>query len=130
MAIIDTQRNAIEALVELVGASHINLRSLDDWTLELDGEPIVFCGISEGCGPHSRSNVKVAVFSFGEPGHSRPLPSEKCDAAVLLRPVTQIERRKWSANTALRGLDAIKIEVTEHGVRVSKLGHSAQYVPL
>lgn len=130
MAIIDTQRSAIETLVELAGTSHINLRSIDDWTLELDGEPIVFCGVSQGQGPQSRSDAKVAVFSFGEPDHSRPLPSQKCDAAVLLRSPTQSERARWGSNTALHSLDAIKIEATDRGVRVSKLGHSAQYVPL
>ena len=130
MAIIDTQRNAIEDLLSFAGEFQINLWSLEDWTLELDSEPIIFCGISEGHGPHSHSDATVAVFSFGSAGHSQPLPTRRCDAAVLLRSPTQSERAKWGSNTALHSLDAIKIEITERGVRVCKLGHSTQYVPL
>lgn len=135
MAIPDTQRIAIETLVERAGHDPIDLRKIARNGITLNGRPISYCGVSIGRGPQSRSDIKVAVFYYGTIRTSRVThyPSGLpivADAAVLLRPPTQDERAAWGPNTALQALDAIRIEELDGDLHVTRSGHSITYVPL
>lgn len=127
MALPNTQRDAIESLIERIDDDAIDLRELD--TLELDGKPLHLCGVSTGQGHHSRSRARVAVFTYGEPGESVSHEAS-CDAAVLLRAPTKGERERWGANTALHALDALAIDLVDGRAIARKLDHSTTYVPL
>lgn len=131
MAIVDTQRRAIETLVNVVGPRTVDLCQLGNKSLTLDGEPLVFCGVSIGRGPHSLSSARVAVFGLG-PSEGLAIPAETCDAAVLLRAPTQNERAQWSPGTALHALDAIDFQSDPDGtVQAQRIGnHKVTYVPL
>ena len=130
MAIPNTQRNAIETLVQTAGTSPIDLQALAGKTLTLDGRTLVLCGVSDGHGSHSRSSAKVAVFAFGQTASPRVPTPQRCDAAVLLRPPTKAEREAWSAGTALHALDVLQIDLAHDTARVSTSGHSTTYVPV
>lgn len=134
MAIPNTQRIAIETLVERTGAHPIDLREVDRVGITLNGRPIAFCGVSFGRGSQSCSSAKVAVFYYGT--IRTPVPYDHlgvphvCDAAVLLRAPTPEERATRTPGTALEALDALSLELRDGAIQARLIGDTELYVSI
>ena len=136
MAIVSTQRPAIEQLVErtVEPTSTIELYTLVEKTkLQLsDGTPLYFLGISEGQGIYSNHRgMKVLCLGLEQPKNHRQITIPPCDYAVLLRDPTKEERPDYQNDNLRACVELLTIEsVNEETVTFRPTGEISLYVPM